>query len=41
MKMKGLIVGLLLFVTMPLWVVIGIGIAGLLVIWQMGALITE
>jgi hypothetical protein len=41
MRMKGFAIGLLLFVTMPLWVVIGIGIAGLLVIYELGASITE
>ena len=36
MTIKGLIVGLLLFITMPVWVVLGIVVAGLLVIWELG-----
>jgi hypothetical protein len=41
MSMKGFAIGLLLFITMPVWVSIGIFVAGLLVIWQLGAFITE
>ena len=41
MTIKGLIVGILLFITMPVWVVLGIVVAGLLVIWELGAMINE
>ena len=41
MNIKGLIVGLLLFITLPVWVVLGIVVAGLLVIWELGASLTE
>ena len=41
MTIKGLIVGLLLFITLPVWVVLGIVVAGIFVILEMGALITE
>ena len=39
--MKGFVIGLLLFITLPVWVCVGIVIAGLLVIWELGAIINE
>ena len=39
--MKGFVIGLLLFITLPVWVCIGIVVAGLLVIWELGASLTE
>jgi hypothetical protein len=41
MKMKGFVVGTLLFLTLPLWVVIAIVGAGLLVVWEIGQILAE
>jgi len=41
MKMKGFVVGTLLFLTLPLWVVLGIVVAGILVVWQLGQILAE
>jgi len=39
--MKGFAIGLLLFITLPLWVVIAIVGAGLLVVWEIGQILAE
>jgi hypothetical protein len=39
--MKGFLIGLLLFITLPLWVVIAIVGAGLLVVWEIGQILAE
>ena len=39
--MKGLIYGSLLFVTLPALLIIGIIVAGLLVIWEIGQILCE
>lgn len=41
MSMKGFAIGTLLFITMPVWVTIGIVVAGLLIIWELGASLNE
>lgn len=36
-----LLIGLLLFITMPIWLIIGIIVAGLLVILSLGEILCE
>lgn len=36
-----LLIGLLLLVTMPIWLIIGIIVAGLLVIWEIGGCLSD